>query len=129
MILGMPVQEAAYTEPPEDAEDMSDPLDVLMAHQSAYDLEQWLNSPFWKACMMMIDEQLSMNQQDLLMGGITERAKIARAEGEKGPLYESDDALRGAILALTEMQDFPEKLRQALEIATELRNQDSGEVE
>lgn len=127
MILGMPVQESAHTEPPEEIEELIDPLDVLLSQQSAYDLEQWLKSPFWKACMLMLDEQITMNQQDLLMGGIAERAKLARAEGEKGPLYESDDALRGAILAMAEMRDFPEKLRQALEAAASLRNQDRGE--
>lgn len=127
MIIGMPVHDAGQEEYLEEVEELLDPVEDILAAQSAYDLDQWLKSPFWKVCMMMLDEQITLNQQDLLMGGIAERAKLARAEGTGGPLYESDDALRGGILAMTEMRDFPERLRQELEIARSSHNKDRGE--
>ena len=122
----LPEEEAPTAEEQADEED---PVVTALKHSSMEELRIWLASPFWKAAMLLLDEQIKTNEIDLLVGGIASRAEDTRRSGETGPLYDSDESLRGGLIAMRNMQNFPELLRQAVEDAHLAVQQERGEGE
>lgn len=82
---------------------------------SQRDLEHWLESPFWKAFVLLLKAQIGHNVRDLTTGDISVR------EGQQeGLVYRNDDMLRGGILAMSYIvHNIPEVLSQELLEANE----------
>jgi hypothetical protein len=93
-----------------------DSLTTTLGGHSKRDLEQWLKSPFWKAVGLITQEQIHRNVEDLMRGDIS-----VRSNADEGLLYRSDEALRGGIVAMTNLlNEMPTVLIQELEIANEM---------
>lgn len=59
------------------------------------DYKEWLDHPFWEATMMIVQEQITFNERDILQGDMEQRAAH-----DPMCLYKNDDMLRGGRIAL-----------------------------
>jgi hypothetical protein len=100
----------------QDEQEQEDPLETILASATTPDLKAWLNSPFWVATGLILREQIKANVVDI----VTKR----QAKGIDGLYYTSPEAMRGGIVAMTNMfQTIPIVLQQTLALIKEQRKE------
>ncbi len=87
---------------------------IDLADLSLNEMRKFFASPFWKALMEWVKEDIANNKRDIVAGDIHIRTK-----DEKGLKYRTDESLRGGILGMELLKTYPEMLGPAIKAARE----------
>lgn len=115
--------EIMKTETPQPVSEEPDGVEEILYGQSLSAFEAWISSPFWKALTLLLKEQIKRNEEDLIAGDIGIKAKET-----PGLVYRTNEALRGGIVAMSEMVDtLPGVLHGEVEMAMSKAKEDRHE--